>query len=78
MIRILLSIRLGERRWSQAKLAQQTGIRPATINELYNEVTDRVSLSQLDRICQVLECDLTDILQRDGRDPFGGDPPTRA
>lgn len=70
MIRILLSIRLGERRWTQAKLAKKTGIRAATINELYNEVTDRVSLNQLDRICAVLECDLTDILRRDGQDPF--------
>ena len=50
--------------------AKKTGIRAATINELYNEVTDRVSLNQLDRICQVLECDLTDLLKRDGHDPF--------
>ena len=64
MIRILLSIRLGERRWTQAKLAQKTGIRAATINELYNELADRVSLKQLDRICEVLECNLTDIIIR--------------
>lgn len=70
MIRILLSIRLGEKRWTQSKLAKKTGIRAATINELYNEVTDRVSLHQLDRICQVLECDLSDLLKRDGQDPF--------
>lgn len=70
MIKILLSIRLGEKRWTQAKLAKKTGIRAATINELYNECTDRVSLHQLDLICQTLECDLTDILQRDGSNPF--------
>lgn len=78
MIRILLSVRLGEKRWTQAKLAKKTGIRAATINELYNEVTDRVSLHQLDRICHVLECDLSDLLERDGQDPFSGtDRPTR-
>ena len=70
MIRILLSVRLGEKRWTQSTLAKKTGIRAATINELYNEVTDRVSLRQLDRICHVLECDLTDLLKRDGQDPF--------
>lgn len=64
MIRILLSVRLGERRWTQAKLAQKTGIRAATINELYNELADKVSLKQLDKICEVLGCDLQDILQR--------------
>ena len=72
MIKILLSIRLGEKRWTQAKLAKKTGIRAATINELYNECTDRVSLRQLDRICHVLECDLSDLLVRDGSDPFTG------
>ena len=39
MIRILLSARLGERRLTQADLARMTGIRAATINEYYNELT---------------------------------------
>lgn len=32
MIRILLSSRLGEKKWTQADLARKTGIRPTTIN----------------------------------------------
>ena len=63
-IRILLSTKLGERRWTQADLARKTGIRPSTINELYHEICDRVNLDHLDRICEALECDLTDILVR--------------
>lgn len=70
MIRILLSTRLGERRWTQAKLAQKTGIRKATVNEIYNELTDKVRLSDLDKICYVLECNLDDLLARDGNNPF--------
>ena len=62
MIRILLSTRLGERRWTQARLAQETGIRPATINELYHEMSDTISLEKLDKICQALNCDVSDIL----------------
>lgn len=62
MIRILLSTRLGERRWTQARLAQETGIRPATINELYHEMTDTISLEKLDKICRALDCDVGDIL----------------
>ena len=65
MIRILLSIRLGEKRWSQRRLSRETGIDKNTINELYNEWADRVSLSQIDSICNVLGCKLTDILQRE-------------
>ena len=61
-IKILLSTRLGERRWTQADLARKTGIRPSTINEMYHELCERVNLDHLDRICEVLECDLSDIL----------------
>ncbi|HWS41469.1 MAG TPA: helix-turn-helix transcriptional regulator [Pseudoflavonifractor sp.] len=63
MIRILLSRKLGELRWTQADLARKTGIRPATINDLYHEMTERVSLEQLDKICEALGCDLSELLQ---------------
>ena len=62
MIRILLSRKLGELRWTQADLANATGIRPATISTLYNEFSERVNLEHLALICEALECDLTDIL----------------
>lgn len=62
MIRIYLSRIMGEKRWSQAKLARETGIRPATINDIYNEFAERVSLEHLDKICEALECNLSDIL----------------
>ena len=62
MIRILLSTRLGERRWTQADLSRATGIRAATINEMYHELSEKVSLEHLDRICKVLDCKVEDIL----------------
>lgn len=64
-IRILLSRKLGELRWTQADLARKTGIRPNTINELYHEFAERVSLEQLDRICDALHCSLSEILVRE-------------
>jgi putative transcriptional regulator len=64
MIRILLSTRLGERRWTQADLARKTGIRPSTINELYHEIAERVSLEQIDLICEALDCDLDELIVR--------------
>lgn len=64
MIRILLSTRLGERRWTQADLARATGIRPSTINNLYHELADRVNLEHLDLICEALGCDLSDLIIR--------------
>lgn len=47
MIRILLSTRLGERRMTQSELARATGIRSQTINELYHDFAERVSLDDL-------------------------------
>lgn len=64
MIRILLSTRLGELRWTQADLARATGIRPSTINDLYHEDAERVNLKHLDLICEALGCDLSDLLVR--------------
>lgn len=64
MIRILLSTKLGEKRWTQADLARATGIRPNTINDLYHELTDRVNLEHLDLICEALNCDLDELIVR--------------
>lgn len=54
---------LGEKRWTQADLSRKTGIRPNTISELYNELVERVNLEHLDKICEVLECKIEDVLE---------------
>lgn len=64
MIKILLSTRLGERRWTQADLARKTGIRPATINLLYHGLAERVKLEELDKICEALGCRLDELIVR--------------
>lgn len=63
MIKIHLSKLLGEKRWTQADLSRKTGIRPNTISEIYNELVERVNLDHLDIICEVLECDISDLLE---------------
>lgn len=62
MIRILLSRKLGELRWTQADLARATGIRPSTINEYYHELAERINLEHLDLICEALDCDISEII----------------
>ena len=63
MVRIHLSRLLGEKKWSQADLARKTSIRPNTINALFHEFTERISISQLVKICEVLECDFHDLIE---------------
>lgn len=63
MIENHLSRILGERRWTQLRLSQETGIRPTTISNLYNEVAERISFDQLDRLCEALNCTLDELLE---------------
>lgn len=63
MIKIHLSKLLGERRMTQAELARRTGIRPSTISEWYNEMVERLNVEHIDRICEVLECELCDLIE---------------
>lgn len=63
MIRINLSTILGKKRITQKELSQATGIRAATINEMYHEICERVNITYLDKICEFLQCDVSDILE---------------
>ncbi|KZL94394.1 helix-turn-helix domain-containing protein [Clostridium magnum] len=63
MIKIHLSKILGEKRMSQAELARITNIRPNTISEIYNELIERINLEHLDKICEVLNCDVADLIE---------------
>lgn len=62
MITIMLSQRLAEKGWTQADLARKTGIRKATINEMYHNLVERIDLEQVCTICEVLEIDVCDLL----------------
>lgn len=63
MIKITLSRKLGELRVTQSELAEATGIRANTINDLYHNVAERVSLEHLDKICEALGCNLSEIVE---------------
>lgn len=63
MIKIHLSRILDEKRISQAELSRQIGIRPSTISDMYNEIVERVNLDYLDRICEYLNCSLSDLME---------------
>lgn len=63
MIKINLSRILGEKRITQAELARQTGIRPSTISDIYNEMTERLNIEYLDRICEYLDCSIIDLIE---------------
>ena len=62
-IKIYLSELLGNKKMTQAELARKTGIRPNTINEIYWEMVDRISLERIEKICSVLNCEVCDLIK---------------
>jgi putative transcriptional regulator len=64
MVRNRLAILLAERKWNQSDLVRATGIRQGTINDIYNEISERISFDQIDLICEALECEISDFLIR--------------
>ncbi len=63
MVRIYLSKLLGEKRMTQKKLAEMTGIRPNTINEWYHEIVVSLRVEHIDRICEVLDCTVDELIE---------------
>lgn len=63
MIRIHLSKLLGERRMTQKKLSELTGIRRNAINELYHEIAVSLKVEHIDRICEVLNCSVDELIE---------------
>lgn len=63
MIKIHLSKLLGERRISQKRLSELTGIRRATTNEMYHELIERINLEHLNSICEVLKIEVDELLE---------------
>ncbi|KMJ56441.1 hypothetical protein AB685_21890 [Bacillus sp. LL01] len=61
-IRIHISELLGKRKMTQKQLADLTDIRPATVSALYHETVKRIEVEQINRLCEVLECQPGDLM----------------
>ncbi|NLZ46223.1 MAG: helix-turn-helix transcriptional regulator [Clostridiales bacterium] len=63
MIKIKLSELLGKSKMTRKALAEMIGARPNTIGDLYHEKVKRVELDMLSRICEALDCEISDLLE---------------
>ena len=76
MIRSKLNILLAERGMKQADLAREAGLPIATISRMVRGSTVSVNLNYLSRICEVLECSMSDIYEYvpepSGKEPLHG------
>ncbi len=67
-MKIILNKTLKEKKVSQYKLAKETGIAASTLSNLCNNKTSSVQFSVLDKICDVLDCEVSDILLHEKSD----------
>lgn len=56
-----LSTIMGRQRMSQSELSRRTGIRQATIFLYYNDLWKSIKKEHIEKICEVLNCEITDI-----------------
>lgn len=65
MVKIKLKELLKERGITQAELAKLTGIRPSTICDMCNGISQFVKLEHIDRICKALSCNISELIKMD-------------
>ncbi len=63
MIKIKIAEMLGKHKMTRKKLAELIKVRPNTIGDLYNESIRRLDLQTLDKICELFDCKIEDIIE---------------
>ena len=63
MIRIKLSDLLGKHKMIQKTLADLAHMRPATVSKMYYEESKRIDIRQLNNMCKVFNCEISEILE---------------
>ncbi|MEI4931562.1 helix-turn-helix domain-containing protein [Aeromonas veronii] len=64
MIRCHLARLMGERKMRISDVMRETGISRTTITLLYKETALKVDLEALDKLCDLFNCPLNDILEK--------------
>ncbi|MGL5488771.1 MAG: helix-turn-helix domain-containing protein [Plesiomonas sp.] len=64
MIRCHLARLMGERKMRISDVMRETGLSRTTITLLYKETALKVDLEALDKLCDLFNCSLNDILEK--------------
>lgn len=64
MIKCNLSRIMGERKMKIADVAKETGINRGTISRLYQETAVRVELDVIDKLCDLFNCEVSDLFEK--------------
>ncbi|MEZ5506452.1 MAG: helix-turn-helix transcriptional regulator [Gammaproteobacteria bacterium] len=64
MIRCHLARMMGEHKMRIADVARETGLSRATVTLLYKETAQKVDLEALDKLCELFDCGISELLER--------------
>lgn len=67
-MKVILDETLKKKGISRYKLAKTMGVSVCNMNNLCNNQTKRIEFSLMDKICEALDCEVEDILQRERKD----------
>ena len=63
MIKNHLSKLMGEKRYTIVEVSKLTGMSTSTISNLYNEKVKRLDFDTLEKLCQLFNCKVQDIIE---------------
>ncbi|KZQ35901.1 MULTISPECIES: helix-turn-helix domain-containing protein [Enterobacter] len=64
MIRCHLARLMGERKMRISDVIRETGLSRTTVTLLYKETALKVDLDAIDRLCDLFNCEIQDLLQK--------------
>ncbi len=59
-----LSLLMGDKRYTIQDVHEKTGLSRNTISALYNDKTTRVDLETIDRLCELFDCEISELFVR--------------
>lgn len=55
---------MGERKLKIVDVARETGLNRNTVTLLYKETAQRIDLEAIDKLCDLFECEVGDLLEK--------------
>lgn len=64
MIRCHLARLMGEKKMKIVDVARKTGLHRNTVTLLYKETALRIELDAMDKLCELFDCEVSDLFER--------------
>ena len=66
MIRCHLARLMGERKLKIVDVSRATGLNRSTVTLLYRETARRINFDTIDKLCDLFDCDVSELFEKTG------------